>query len=60
MLEGYRLESLVPLIEAHDQWKSFFDRRSNLQSEEGSSSKAQEVEAPNAPKQGIETDGKYI
>lgn len=25
MLEGYRDESLVPLMEAHDQWEAFFD-----------------------------------
>lgn len=25
MLEGYRPESLVPLMEAHDQWEAFFD-----------------------------------
>lgn len=26
MLEGYREESLVPLMEAHDQWETFFDQ----------------------------------
>ena len=43
MLEGYRPESLVPLMEAHDQWEAFFDRRDNPQLEEGGSSKAQET-----------------
>lgn len=26
MLEGYRPESLLPLMEAHDKWEAFFDR----------------------------------
>lgn len=60
MLENYQPESLVPLIEAHEQWKSFFDHKSNPQSEEGSSNKAEEVEAPNTSKQRTETDGKSI
>ena len=29
MLEGYKPESLVPSIEVHDQWESFFDQRDN-------------------------------
>lgn len=43
MLEGYNPESLVTLMEAHDQWEAFFDQRDNTQSEEGGSNKAQET-----------------
>jgi len=60
MLEGYRPESMVPLIEVHDQWESFFDHKSNSQFEEGSSSRATEVKVPNASEQGMEIDGKSI
>ena len=42
-LEGYRLESLIPLIEVHDQWQGFFDQRKNPQFEEGGSSSAPKV-----------------
>lgn len=30
MLEGYREEILVPLMEAHDQWETFFDQQDNI------------------------------
>lgn len=43
MLEGYKVESLVPLIEAHDQWETFFDQRDNTQLEAGGSSEAPKV-----------------
>ena len=43
MLEGYRPESLVPLMEAHDQWEAFFDHQNRPQFKEGGSSKTQEV-----------------
>lgn len=42
-LEGYRAESLVPLMEVHDQWESFFGQRDNIQLEEEGASQAQNI-----------------
>ena len=42
-LEGYRAESLAPLIEAHDQWESFFDQRDSTQSREEGASQTQKI-----------------
>jgi len=35
-LEGYKAEILVPLLEVHDQWESFFDHQDSVQLEEES------------------------
>jgi len=42
-LEGYRAESLVPLLEVHDQWESFFNHRDGVQLEEQSAKQAQSI-----------------
>jgi len=43
MLEGYKVESLVPLMEAHDQWETFFNQRDNTQSEAGGPNEALKI-----------------
>ena len=56
MLEGYWPESLVPVIEVHDQWEAFFYQQSSPQFEEGSSSRMLELEVPDASERGMGTD----
>jgi len=42
-LEGYKIESLVPLTEVHDQWEAFFDQQDQTQPEAGRPSAAPEI-----------------